>query len=77
MNDVRMSNRAHDVYIYVYVQMMHVRIYNIIRTRSEARFARLLLDCELSYCFHWVIVVVGGRVYEWCKKGSGIKGHIL
>ena len=46
-------------------------------TRSEARFARLLLDCELSYCFHWVIVVVGGRVHEWCKKGSGIKGHIL
>ena len=41
-------------------------------TRSEARFARLLLDCELSYCFHWVIVVVGGRVHEWCKKGSGI-----
>ena len=33
----------------------------IIITRSEARFARLLLDCELSYCFHWVIVVVGGR----------------
>ena len=48
--------------------------YNIILlyTRSEARFARLLLDCELSYCFHWVIVVVGGRVHEWCKKGSGI-----
>ena len=46
-------------------------------TRSEARFARLLLDCELSYCFHWVIVVVGGRVHEWCKKGSGIKGHII
>ena len=44
----------------------------IIITRSEARFARLLLDCELSYCFHWVIVVVGGRVHEWCKKGSGI-----
>ena len=42
-----------------------------IYTRSEARFARLLLDCELSYCFHWVIVV-GGRVHEWCKKGSGI-----
>ena len=35
----------------------HVYIY----TRSEARFARLLLDCELSYCFHWVIVVVGGQ----------------
>ena len=50
-------------------------LYN--NTRSEARFARLLLDCELSYCFHWVIVVVGGRVHEWCKKGSGIKGHIL
>ena len=51
----------------------------IIITRSEARFARLLLDCELSYCFHWVIefVVVGGRVHEWCKKGSGIIGHIL
>ena len=49
----------------------------IVYTRSEARFARLLLDCELSYCFHWVIVVVGGRVHEWCKKGSGIKGHIL
>ena len=49
----------------------------IIITRSEARFARQLLDCELSYCFHWVIVVVGGRVHEWCKKGSGIKGHIL
>ena len=46
-------------------------------TRSEARFASLLLDCELSYCFHWVIVVVGGRVHEWCKKGSGIKGHII
>ena len=46
-------------------------------TRSEARFARLLLDCELSYCFHLVIVVVGGRVHERCKKGSGIKGHIL
>ena len=41
----------------------------IIDTRSEARFARLLLDC---YCFHWVIVVVGVRVHEWCKKGSGI-----
>ena len=52
-------------------------IYIYIYTRSEARFARLLLDCELSYCFHWVIVVVGGRVHEWCKKGSGIKGHIL
>ena len=50
-------------------------VYNV--TRSEARFARLLLHCELSYCFHWVIVVVGGRVHEWCKKGSGIKGHIL
>ena len=50
---------------------------SIIVTRSEALFARLLIDCELSYCFHWVIVVVGGRVHEWCKKGSGIKGHIL
>ena len=33
--------------------------YNI--TRSEARFDCLLLDCELSYCFHWVVVVVGGQ----------------
>ena len=49
-----------------------IYIVSIIITRSEARFARLLLDCELSYCFHWVIVVVGGRVHEWCKKGSGI-----
>ena len=54
-----------------------IYIYIYIITRSEARFARLLLDCELSYCCHWVIVVVGGRVHEWCKKGSGIKGHIL
>ena len=55
----------------------HVLSIIIVITRSEARFARLLLDCELSYCFHLVIVVVGGRVHEWCKKGSGIKGHIL
>ena len=60
-----------------WLKNVHVLIdYNFIsaiyNTRSEARFARLLLDCELSYCFHWVIVVVGGRVHEWCKKGSGI-----
>ena len=58
-----------------YCSNMHVALNTfviIIITRSEARFARLLLDCELSYCFHWVIVVVGGRVHEWCKKGSGI-----
>ena len=51
-------------------------IHVYIITRSEARFARLLLDCELSYCFHWVIAVAGGggggRVHEWCKKGTGI-----
>ena len=51
---------------------MYMNSIGVVYTRSEARLARLLLDCELSYCFHWVIVVVGGRVHEWCKKGSGI-----
>ena len=79
---IRNDVRLHIHIIYIDISPVVLTKWGSLRlapTRSEARFARLLLDCELSYCFHWVIqfVVVGGRVHEWCKKGSGIKGHIL
>ena len=44
-----------------------ISIIMIIHTRSEARFARLY-----SLIMNCLIVVVGGRVHEWCKKGSVI-----
>ena len=75
------STHSYTSYFYeIFATCYYAKCYNdgiILYTRSEARFARLLLDCELSYCFHWVIAVVGGRVHEWYKKGSGIKDHTL
>ena len=60
--------------IYVYQRVFFENNFLIIEyiyTRSEARFARLLLDCELSYCFHWVIVVVGAGCMSGVKRGQG------
>ena len=55
-------NSCFVLYIYIYIQGL--------------RLASLAYSLIVN-CFHWVIVVVGGRVHGWCKNWSGIKGHIL